>query len=540
MAALMPRLNRSPKGFFARKVIPADVRAEYAVRFGMEWEEKFRLSGPVSEHEAKARFGEWIADIETRIAQLRAAKQGGPRPLTRQNAYALAGRWYRWFIARHEKDLRTPAHWKALSDIAVWEVIRPHAPEEYELRPGDDLQWDWKSAPAVREAIRPQIAASAGTAVFLREQAISLTPDATVLFIDAVSDSYLDALNRLEDLSRGSYAPDGTLAAFPQYEEIASRCPPGATALGLFTAWAKSVQPASSTFDRWVSIFNAANSHFPDVVELDFVSAKAWMAGLVNEKRSAHTVATVWRTALKTVFAWGVNEQLIRSNPFPEIKISTPRRNIERETKAFTADEAKTILTAALQCDDTKSFDERVRRWVPWVCAYSGARAGEITQLRGIDIQKRGSEFFARLSPSAGKIKTRKARTIPLHEHLVTQGFITFAERANGAALFYDVERKRGSSAASSAKRPRQSPAERARGRLGQWVRKLGVADPELSPNHAWRHTFKAQAARVGIDERYSDAITGHTPATTGRAYTKPLPEDLAEAMKKFPRYKVD
>jgi hypothetical protein len=41
------------------------------------------------------------------------------------------------------------------------------------------------------------------------------------------------------------------------------------------------------------------------------------------------------------------------------------------------------------------------------------------------------------------------------------------------------------------------------------------------------------------MDERYSDAITGHTPATTGRAYTKPIPDDLAEAMKKFPRYEL-
>ena len=63
---------------------------------------------------------------------------------------------------------------------------------------------------------------------------------------------------------------------------------------------------------------------------------------------------------------------------------SVPRKNVERETKAFSQDEAKTILAAALTCGDRKSFDERARRWVPWICAYSGARAGEITQLRGI------------------------------------------------------------------------------------------------------------------------------------------------------------
>ena len=71
-------------------------------------------------------------------------------------------------------------------------------------------------------------------------------------------------------------------------------------------------------------------------------------------------------------------------------------------------------------------------------------------------------------------------------------------------------------------------------------MRSLGIVDPELSPNHAWRHTFKARAARVGMDERYSDAITGHAPASTGRSYTTPIPEDLAQAMKSFPRYIVN
>ena len=538
MAVVMTSLNRSRSGaFVARKVIPKDIRSEYAARYGMAWEEQFYLAPTVSTHEAKARFGEWLADIETRIGQLRAAKEAGPQPLSRQNAYALAGRWYAWFIAFHEKDIRTPAHWKALADNLVWDVIRPHAPDGYEAHPEGDQSWDWKARPDVRDAIRPAIATEARTAAFLAEQTILLTPDATNLFVDAVSDSLLEAFMRLESIARGNYAADDALAAFPTFEEAAQ---PPAGRIGvkaLFEAWAKAVQPATSTFDRWSAVFNLADQYFADAFEIDFAAAKAWMNTLVNEGRSALTVATVWRTALKTVFAWGLSERLVKSNPFPDVRISVPRRNVERETKAFTPEESKIILAAALACDDTKSFDERARRWVPWVCAYSGARAGEITQLRGIDIQRRGDDYFARLTPSAGKIKTRKARTIPLHEHLIAQGFLAFVERANGGALFYGVDRK-----SSSADRtaPRQSPAERTRGRLGQWVRSLGLTDPELSPNHAWRHTFKAQAARVGIDERYSDAITGHTPPSTGRAYTKPIPEDLAEAIKKFPRYELD
>jgi len=173
---------------------------------------------------------------------------------------------------------------------------------------------------------------------------------------------------------------------------------------------------------------------------------------------------------------------------------------------------------------------------VPWICAYTGARAGEITQLRGSDIQRRGNDYFAKLSPSAGKMKTRTARTVPLHEHLVEQGFVAFVEEMGSGALFYVPAPPR----PAEQPEPVQSPAERTRTRLGVWVRSLGITDPELSPNHAWRHTFKARAARYGMSERYSDAITGHAPPTAGRAYGKPTPEDLAEAMRTFPRYNLN
>ncbi|MCW1996524.1 UNVERIFIED_ORG: hypothetical protein M2215_003323 [Bradyrhizobium japonicum] len=37
-----------------------------------------------------------------------------------------------------------------------------------------------------------------------------------------------------------------------------------------------------------------------------------------------------------------------------------------------------------------------------------------------------------------------------------------------------------------------------------------------------------------------NDAITGHTQATEGRKYGPPTASAMAEALKKFPRYKLD
>jgi hypothetical protein len=40
------------------------------------------------------------------------------------------------------------------------------------------------------------------------------------------------------------------------------------------------------------------------------------------------------------------------------------------------------------------------------------------------------------------------------------------------------------------------------------------------APNHAWRHRFKSVCRRVGIEEEYHEALTGHTgEGSEGREY---------------------
>lgn len=68
-------------------------------------------------------------------------------------------------------------------------------------------------------------------------------------------------------------------------------------------------------------------------------------------------------------------------------------------------------------------------------------------------------------------------------------------------------------------------------------MRALGVSDPHISPNHAWRHTFKQRADRAGITERMSDYITGHAHKSEGAGYGAPTTDDMAAALKRFPRY---
>lgn len=72
--------------------------------------------------------------------------------------------------------------------------------------------------------------------------------------------------------------------------------------------------------------------------------------------------------------------------------MDVPRKVQTREDgKAFTDKEVQTITDASLNYNKPATPTERTRRWVPWLCAYSeeGARPGEITQLRGRDIEAR-------------------------------------------------------------------------------------------------------------------------------------------------------
>lgn len=512
-------------GFVARKVIPADVRDEYAKQYGQRTEERLN-TGAVPIIAARAKHRDWSSEIEARIANIRAARKGEGRTLTPKEARALAGEWYGWFTAREggrwPEDVWAGNYGRMVEEIeAAAMACGVHSGDPIDLL---------EANPKVRERLRPIIADEAKSEQFLAAKRLALDPAARSMFLDFVARDFFAAIALLARRARGDYGKDQYAEQFPQAQTPTDM---NLSPWALFERWIEKAKPAVSTVDRWRGVFLKLQADYPTTSAAALLSEQMqqWANGLIGPDRSAYTVSSVWTNSCKTVFGWAVQERLLAKNPFVGWRVKVPKKILTRETKAFTGDEVKIILQAASGVQPRTKTDA-AKRWCPWLAAYSGARMGELTQLRGVDIVEMEGVPAMKISPEAGTTKTGTARVVPLHDHLIAQGFLEFVKASGNGPLFYNDVGQADGGDPTNPKKPR---SVKAREHIAAWVRAAGVDDPEVSPNHAWRHTFKAIGFRSGMTEKIIDAIVGHAPATVGRGYGAPTLGDKAQELRKFP-----
>jgi len=168
------------------------------------------------------------------------------------------------------------------------------------------------------------------------------------------------------------------------------------------------------------------------------------------------------------------------------------------------------------------------KRWCPWLAAYSGARISELTALEREDIWQEGAVWVMHFDET----KTGEPRTVPIHQHLIEQGFIEFVIGSGKGPLFYVPAHHR--------KDAELSPAGVRAQAVAEWVRRVTNLDRNVDPNHGWRHTWKNHALAAGIDVRLRDAIAGHGKQSVARDYEEPTVPMKAEALARFPRYQID
>ncbi|WP_149310354.1 hypothetical protein [Methylobacterium sp. P1-11] len=535
----MTSLSRAPNGdWFSRKGIPKDVREAYKQTHGVSQEERFRRPASLSTGAAKAELREWDATITSRIEALRAAARGEGRGLTHREAHGLAGQWYGWFVGRHQDEPGDPERWEHLHERL--EEARLRLAGHTVGSPDEDD--DEPESPAARRHVRATVTELGQIAPFLREQGIRLTQAATDAFLDIVEGELDAAAHALKRRAEGDYAPDARPERHPEFKSVVRTKAAGLTCWALFEAWIAERKPGAATVNRWRAVLRALDAYFEgrDIATITSEDAIGWKSTLVTPDRTARVVNDVWLRAARVAFGWASENKRIASNPFQGISVAVGRAAPKVREREFHDDEWRTILkaTTAPAVGRMASHNIAARRWVPWICAYTGSRPGEVTQLRGEDFTRHKDGFWLmRISPEAGTVKGGQARTVPLHEHLIEQGLIEFVNSVGKGPLFYDPDGQR--VVRDDPTNPVQAPWVKQRNKLAEWVRGLGVTDRNISPNHAWRHTFKRRAARAKIERRVRSAFCGHASHDVGDDYETPTVEDMAGELKLFPRYEL-
>ncbi len=262
----------------------------------------------------------------------------------------------------------------------------------------------------------------------------------------------------------------------------------------------------------------------------------AWRDHLMKSL-SAKTVSDVYLSTIRSLLAWAEDNDRLSENVAANVKQPKPRRQYSRE-KGYTDAEAQKVLKAATtyqpHIDEHGHIREKLclvaaKRWAPIICALSGARVTEITQLRKEDVRKENGRWIIRISPEAGSVKAGDYRDIPLHMQIINLGFIEFVQAANSGPLFHNA-----TDPAKYADR-----AARISNKIGEWLRKAELVPDGVQPNHGWRHRVKTQCRELAVSDHVADALQGHAGKTASDGYGDVTLATKIAAIDRLPEYNL-
>lgn len=319
---------------------------------------------------------------------------------------------------------------------------------------------------------------------------------------------------------------------------------PSVPLLDLLDAYLRMLQAQGKGLEadrRWRPVFKALIRYLghDDARHISKADLDGWRDHLQDvEKLAPKTIRDVHLASLRAVLNWAADNDRIESNPAARVRIDVAKKVRTRE-QGLNDDEAAAILRAALAYQPPAAHSPATResvhvtmakRWLPWLCALTGARVAEMAQLRVQDIHTRGDIIFLRITPDAGSVKSGQYRDVPVHPQLVELGFLDLVRRVGDGPLFYDAGKPRTGA---------QHPSKIVAARVGTWVRALGVVDASVDPNHGWRHRFKTVGREAEISDRVIDALQGHAGRTAGDDYGDVTMKTRGAAIRKIPHYEL-
>lgn len=536
--------------YYFRKAVPADLKAV----LGKD-EVKHSL-GTKDQASAKRRFAEVAAKVDAEWAELRRQNVVMSRPaLTELDEATIkqVGEAYFAHLLDEDEEQRLDGFGslqrstillpESVSDaeaLVRGQGFRPPTFEEYGIQLDDgtpDLKHDWArgEADSFFAGEVDEVLAWDGFEIKLvpsspsRKRVIRVLQAATLRAREAIA-----ARNQGQPIETPSFPPPLARTA-PTSSAV--RSAGKEQLMKLFEDWwreAKATGRKPSTYESYKNTMTGfvrflGHDDAETVAPSDVVAFKDHRLSSINPRTkkpiSPKTVKDSDLAALKTVLGWALSNHRLPTNAADGITIKV-RKPSRLRSKGFTDEEAVALLDAA---DDHKQGQETkktytAKRWVPWLAAYTGARVGELAQLRKQDVRCIDGHHVIHITPEAGTVKTDEARDVVLHPHLVKKGFLEFVSQSAGGHLFLEP--------ASSG--DVLGPLQGVKNRLAEFARET-VTDVNVKPTHGWRHRFKTLWREAGLDPRIMDAIQGHAPKTVGDSYGDVTAKAQSAALARFP-----
>jgi integrase len=386
--------------------------------------------------------------------------------------------------------------------------------------------------PTKEQALLEQRFGSLADAVLSRHH-LRISAASRIKLIGLLYNSLNEAAKINEAKALGDYSDSGETNKYPAFEIAApTEEPVGRARLTFAEVIDKEVKRRASgrggsplrersekKYRQAVAEFDVARGD-DDVLSINAKQADHWLNDMLDAGKLKIKTDRDRFKNVKTVIEWareqGLGEVFPDRNPLDVVKPPKAEAT-DSAARTIRLDEAMIILKAA------RNESKPERRWLPWMCAYSGARIGEVAQLGPDDFFCVGDDWFYRLTSEDDKLIKGgySIRRVPVHPALIDEGLLQFVEEG----------RKGGSN--------RLFP-NRSQGNIRDWVRnELGLTRRELAPNHGWRHLFEDMALIAHMTDAAKLYITGRSRGSSAEGYGKSdamLP-GLAAQMRRIETY---
>lgn len=317
------------------------------------------------------------------------------------------------------------------------------------------------------------------------------------------------------------------------HHALATQSPSGPVLMEIYVRWKSSKPRSTDSLNaclRSVTLYEQFTGN-PSITLLSREQGdgfRTWLQQL--DRKTTSKTARDRLTWVKSLLKYAARDLgLLDKNPWEGIEIDFKTTNKRRP---WTEAELQTFFTQDLytlyKLPREKKAGADAAYWIPLLGLYTGARVGELAQLKVTDIETTmGEPIISITDEGEGQLVKSQAgvRKVPLHRELIRLGFLDYvaALTEKGAHQLWPHLIIRDG-----------KPG----GYFSQWFggyrKALGF---ELYPDfHCLRHTVRSQMAEAEVSEQIIDALVGHEVkgSTGAKVYTHRSLKALSRAIEKI------